>query len=703
MPNPDHALAEGDPLYTSWIDIFGNDVSGNRSKSWNKHWNVYISHRNLPRKLLQQEFHVHFVSISPVASIAKQFHGIKKVIELTHKQPVKVCHGSTGVQTCFKLYVNCGPGDNPAQKSDVGYHELFQVGIARSASAILSDIETQVAKACLGMVQTVQNKQTKNGIKDAYIQFWIDNLIKHAWTLRKNNPEQSTADIQAELLDWVKDNKKDIYNPFLSLAVEILHTILLGIMKYLWHGSHTSWTAQQKETYTIRLQSTERSGLSIHAIQANYIMQYANSLIGQQFKTLAQVNVFHVYNLIDANQFLLTKAVGEFAALLWVPEIRNMEEYLSDIDICVANMLDLFATINPSKLVSKIKLHLLMHLKDDIHHFGPIVGVATEVFECFNAIFRYSFQMGRQEVLKHRLTGGWSLMPNEEWQRPGSSIRTFMEDHPTLQALIGWTSSELIMNGRMTGSKALNHTSEDQNSQWTACHYIVARSGDKCSKGSWIFARSTLHSSQIIMGHINDILATDDGKPRCQEERTYIVIPPLDIEFQYNVQHDCPQAKCGATGQQPLMQEHVESGVIKHCIEHKPLEKFVINTHAFHNAHLLCSVLPRSLVAPILLNQGRQEKHFEMVKGLREAHADQKKLESTKVADGTESGLSTKTGLDMEIVDDANFVKKCKPTHNAWPGQGKQTRLNKEMDQTTDSAPALMPQHFRFVVETGLQ
>jgi len=91
----------------------------------------------------------------------------------------------------------------------------------------------------------------------------------------------------------VHDNLSDVYNPFLTLdgerlsdkgsvtanifrglnpaldtPVEILHTILLGIVKYLWHGSHTPWTASQKEIYSVRLQSTEQSGLSIHAIRA---------------------------------------------------------------------------------------------------------------------------------------------------------------------------------------------------------------------------------------------------------------------------------------------------------------------------------------------------------------------------------------------------------------------------------------------------
>ena len=57
-------------------------------------------------------------------------------------------------------------------------------------------------------------------------------------------------------------------------------------------------------------------------------MKYANSLIGRQFKTIVQVNVFHVYDLVDETWYLLTKAIGELSALLWFTEIWNMAEYL---------------------------------------------------------------------------------------------------------------------------------------------------------------------------------------------------------------------------------------------------------------------------------------------------------------------------------------------------------------------------------------
>jgi hypothetical protein len=155
-------------------------------------------------------------------------------------------------------------------------------------------------------------------------------------------------------MGFVRSNQKEIYNPFLTLKcachfvdlssslmsirkdnnvnqdtpVEILHTILLGIVKYSWHDTHTGWKDPQKALYAARLQSTETKGLSICPIRAGYIMQYANSLIGRQLKILAQTNVFHVHDLVSTDQFNFIKATGVLAALLWVPAIFNMDEYL---------------------------------------------------------------------------------------------------------------------------------------------------------------------------------------------------------------------------------------------------------------------------------------------------------------------------------------------------------------------------------------
>jgi hypothetical protein len=103
------------------------------------------------------------------------------------------------------------------------------------------------------------------------------------------------------------------------------------------------------------------------------------------------------------------------------------------------------------------------------------------------------------------------------------------------------------------------------------------------------------------------------------------------------------------------MQERVESGLMKSYIEHQALERFVINTHAFHNTHLLRATLPRSLVMPIPLHQDRQAKHVEISGRLRatqeakriamKARAAQKKQ---AVADGPGPGPSKRTRLEIE-------------------------------------------------------
>jgi hypothetical protein len=117
-------------------------------------------------------------------------------------------------------------------------------------------------------------------------------------------------------------------DPTQDTPVEILHTILLGIVKYVWHMLHTSMSEEQQSLFIARLQSTDIDGLEVPPFRAAYLMQYRNNLIGKNFKALMQTMIFHLHGIVTPNQFTLVQAVGELGALLWIPEIDDMKAYL---------------------------------------------------------------------------------------------------------------------------------------------------------------------------------------------------------------------------------------------------------------------------------------------------------------------------------------------------------------------------------------
>lgn len=138
----------------------------------------------------------------------------------THAEPVRV-EDETGKATRFCIHVNGGPSDNPMQSevtghiggkgnhfcrkckvggtqkekaSDEGYHAIFEVpihvfskckdqliesqaGTPRTKDHIVEELEKQVKLACSGVASHVKDSQTRTGVKDAYTQHWIDDLI----------------------------------------------------------------------------------------------------------------------------------------------------------------------------------------------------------------------------------------------------------------------------------------------------------------------------------------------------------------------------------------------------------------------------------------------------------------------------------------------------------------------------------------------
>jgi hypothetical protein len=75
------SISEDHDVVVVFVPLWADDVSGNRSKQYNKHMNVLCSNSNLPGKLLNQEFFQHFISTSQHASLAEQYSAILEMIK----------------------------------------------------------------------------------------------------------------------------------------------------------------------------------------------------------------------------------------------------------------------------------------------------------------------------------------------------------------------------------------------------------------------------------------------------------------------------------------------------------------------------------------------------------------------------------------------------------------------------------------------
>ncbi|KAF9218754.1 hypothetical protein BS17DRAFT_719677, partial [Gyrodon lividus] len=160
---------------------------------------------------------------------------------------------------------------------------------------------------------------------------------------------------------------------------KILHTILLGIVKYYW--GQTVYILDKTHllnTFQTHLESMNKDGLNTPMLGAEYIVQYKGALIGKHFKSLAQVMSYLIYDTFPQTVLDGWTVMGKLVVLLWHMVIKEKEVYLAKLSWTIEEFLSISAQCVPSILIMKAKFHFLLHLPIFIRRFGLTILFSTE-------------------------------------------------------------------------------------------------------------------------------------------------------------------------------------------------------------------------------------------------------------------------------------------------------------------------------------
>lgn len=124
-------------------------------------------------------------------------------------------------------------------------------------------------------------------------------------------------------------------DPHQDTPVEVLHTVLLGFVKYLWRDAVSRCSDSQKHILKTRIESFDANGLSIAKLAGagERLVTYAGSLTGSDFRIVSQIAPFILHGLVPQECYNSWLALSELVPLIWQPCIPDIDAHL--VRICI--------------------------------------------------------------------------------------------------------------------------------------------------------------------------------------------------------------------------------------------------------------------------------------------------------------------------------------------------------------------------------
>ncbi|KAL9935445.1 hypothetical protein V8E36_005793 [Tilletia maclaganii] len=309
--NPLRRIAQGRMVYSIPLYVFMGDLSGNRSKRWNKHLAYYVQSAAIEAEKPGADATIRLFTVSDKASAQEICEAlVEELQELNHQGAI-----------CW---------DSQRQESVIVY--------------------------------------------------------AHVGVMIADNPMAAELASNIDLTGF--DVRRD-------LPCEVLHTILLGTVKYLARQTLKDMTADQTSLLVQWLKEVDMNGIGDEAkIMGAYMAKHVQSLVRKDLKRLCQVMHWSlIHTDVDESVASAWQAQGELAAALFCPELRRSESETWKASHTRRQPMSLAKAgarrcILPEAPIKKPKLHVLSHAVEAIQRFGPLPLVSSERFESFNTIIR---------------------------------------------------------------------------------------------------------------------------------------------------------------------------------------------------------------------------------------------------------------------------------------------------------------------------
>ncbi|KAG8719403.1 hypothetical protein FRC09_011168 [Ceratobasidium sp. 395] len=440
VENPWRQKANGKRVHSVPVWLYCDDTSGNASKKWNKHNSFLFTLAGLSRAHAQLPYNVQFLATSNIATPLEMLEAITKELVNVRKHGVVAYDCQMGEDVLFIPWVYAMQGDNPMQSelcSHIGLNgkffcrvchvrgkdqdrkvqeqseverisEFMQTHEPRKRAETLASLREQEALGVQGSFTAVDTTARKVGVKDKYLLSFVDIMKEYRDKQKKITSRREGNDLVSTIRRTMPDQ---LLNPALFIPdldpnqdtpVEILHVILLGVVKYFWRDAVSRQKGDGKEVLKARINSLDVSGLGLAQLRGATLVQYAGSLTGRDFRAIVQIGPLVLHGLVPECVYEAWLALAHVAPLVFQQDIEDIDDYTH------------------------------------IRRFGPAVLFATETFESYNFVIRLqsihsnrhapSHDIGRAfsrlQSVRHLVSGGWIT------QKPDSMTRQIVREEP---------------------------------------------------------------------------------------------------------------------------------------------------------------------------------------------------------------------------------------------------------------------------------